>query len=163
MSIRRGLVIAGTAGALALLAPSAAFATSASPHQAAAAPSDISADPPDVLVTDPATGCTEYWHVHITYSHPLVGFWGWTEDAHWTSNPCSLHTGLEAMMEVTNSQLGTSDVSGNDVYKVGVVSGQQVSVIVGMTNNQCDKFGARWWNGSKWVYKWFTSSNASCP
>jgi hypothetical protein len=160
MSIRRrtlGLMIASAAGALAILAPSAAFATSASHPQAAAAPSDTSVDPPDVSMTDPATGCKETWQYTATKHFPLVGDPYYTVDAHFTSNPCGLTNGLEAAFQYTVFIGGSKQtIYGNDIHKLGVTSDVGV---VDAAQNSCDKFGTRWWNGSSWQYNW----DSNCP
>jgi len=119
MSIRRrtvGLMIASAAGALAVLAPSAAFAASVS-HPQAAVPSDTTAGPPGVTVTDPATGCTETWSYSATVHTPIIGDPYYTADAHYTSNPCGLTNGLEVGLQYTVVLTGSLEtVWGNDIH-----------------------------------------------
>jgi len=149
-------MIASAAGALAVLAPSAAFAASVS-HPQAAVPSDTTAGPPGVTVTDPATGCTETWSYSATVHTPIIGDPYYTADAHYTSNPCGLTNGLEVGLQYTVVLTGSLEtVWGNDIH--GLDQTSDVGPVDAATS-YCDKFGTRWWNGSNWQYNW----DSNCP
>ena len=107
----------------------------------------------DLTITDASSGCYEVFTVSEHVAGPTWGNRNYVVDAQFTKNPCGLTNGLEAGLKVSDISSGfTTTAYGADIHNLGVIS----EVTADANTNWCDKYGARWWNGSAWQYYWYT-------
>src|SRR5215472_16936378 len=107
----------------------------------------------ELTVTNARTACIEVFTVSERVVGPTWGTRNYVLDAQFTRNPCGLTNGLEAGLKVSDTSSGaTTTAYGADIHTLGVIS----EVTANANTNWCDKYGARWWNGSTWNYYWYT-------